>query len=61
MKRGYALLGWLAVVCGIAVLSGLVARASEKPTEEFVKAMKTLQTVAAGLPKSLEAEDYAAM
>jgi phage I-like protein len=61
MKRRHALLNWLAVVCGMAVLIGLAAQASEKPTEEYVKAMKTLQTVAAGLPKSLEAEDYAAM
>ena len=46
---------------GCALLIGLAARASEKPTEEYVKAMKTLQTVAEGLPKSLAAEDHQAM
>jgi hypothetical protein len=47
--------------CGVAVLIGLAASASEKPTEDYVKAMKTLQTVADGLPKSLAAEDINAL
>jgi hypothetical protein len=47
--------------CGVAVLIGMAGSASEKPTEEYVKAMKTLQTVADGLPKSLAAEDNNAL
>jgi hypothetical protein len=47
---------------GIAVLVGLAAvSATEKPTDEYVKAMKTLQTVADQLPKSLAAEDISAL
>jgi hypothetical protein len=47
--------------CAIAIVIGLVVGASEKPTEEYVKAMKTLQAVADGLPKSLAAEDNNAL
>ena len=49
------------IALGIALAAGLAARASEKPSDEYVKAMKTLQTVAEGLPKSLAAEDHEAM
>jgi hypothetical protein len=47
--------------CGIIAMIGLAARASDKPSEDYVKAMKTLQAVADGLPKSLAAEDDKAL
>ena len=51
------------LVLGAALALGIAfaARASEKPSEDYVKAMRTLQTVAEGLPKSLAAEDHAAL
>ena len=61
MNRRHAVLARLVLVCGSAVLIGLAAGASEKPSEDYVKAMKTLQTVAEGLPKSLAAEDHEAL
>jgi hypothetical protein len=61
MTHRHVSLSRAALVCGLALLIGLAARASEKPTAEYVKAMKTLQTVAEGLPKSLAAEDHEAM
>jgi hypothetical protein len=47
------------LVCAgaIAVVLGLAARASDKPSADYVTAMQTLKTVAEGLPKSLAAED----
>jgi hypothetical protein len=52
----------LVLGCAIAALIGLAGvSAAEKPTEEYVKAMKTLQTVADELPRSLAAEDHGAL
>jgi hypothetical protein len=61
MNRRPALLSRLVLVCGSALLIGLAASASEKPSEDYVKAMRTLQTVAEALPESLAAEDHEAM
>jgi hypothetical protein len=61
MNCRYAALPRLVLMGALALGIGLAARASEKPNEEYVQAMKTLKTVAEGLPKSLAAEDHAAM
>jgi hypothetical protein len=61
MNRCYAAVPRLLLVAALALVIGLAAQASEKPSEEYVQAMKTLKTVAEGLPKSLAAEDPAAI
>lgn len=61
MNCCYVTLPRLVLVAACALGIGLAARASEKPSKDYVQAMKTLQTVAEGLPKSLAAEDHAAM
>lgn len=60
MKKCSNLRGWARLLGGCAaaaVLIGLTVRAAEKPSAEYVEAMKTLKTVAEGLPKSLAAND----
>ena len=50
--------------CALAVLAGLFTfalRAAEKPSAEYVQAMRTLATVAEELPKSLVADDVKAL
>ena len=52
---------WVWVVCSVIGMLGLAADASEKPTDEYVEAMKALATVAQGMGPAIEADDHAAM
>jgi hypothetical protein len=46
------------VMCGLAAWLGLAVSASEKPTDEYVTAMRTLGTIAQGLGKAVESFDF---
>ncbi len=52
---------WIWILCGVIGLHGLGVSASEKPTDEYVEAMKALATVAQGMGPAIEADDHAAM
>ena len=48
-------------VCSVIVVLGLVADASEEPSEEYIDAMKTLAIVAQGMSPAIDAGAYTAM
>ena len=48
------------ILCVVGFL-GLSADAKEKPTDEYVSAMKALQVAAEGLPPAVEAGDHETM
>jgi len=48
-------------VCSVIVVLGLVADASEEPSEEYIDAMKTLAIVAQGMNPAIDAGAYTAM
>lgn len=61
---GTRLATWLSFLCILGVLAGLFGfslRAAEKPSADYVEAMRTLATVATELPKSLASDDVKAM